>query len=75
MSDTPKHFRRPRPSPQPWKLEVPKYLDLEEEFSPSEDDTCEFLINDPDDYMDAQTFEDEDTQVWKRVSDDLLRTR
>lgn len=38
-------------SPQPWKLEVPRPLDLEEEFNPTEDITQEFFITEPDDYM------------------------
>lgn len=49
---TVKQFRKPIPSPQPWKLEVPKPLDLEEEFNPSDDDTQEFYICDPDDFFD-----------------------
>jgi len=43
--------RQHSPSPQPWKLEVPRYLDLEEEFNPREDDTREFYICEPDDFM------------------------
>ena len=49
MSTTIKQFRRP--SPQPWKMEVPQYLDLEEEYNPPEDDTQEFYIVEPDDFM------------------------
>ena len=71
MSDTTKHFRPPRPSPQPWKVEIQKRLDLFEEFSPSEDDTQEFLITEPDDYMDELSFEDDITEVHERASEAL----
>ena len=63
MSVTLKRFRRP--SPQPWKLEVPKPLDLEEEFNPSDDITQEFHITEPDDYME-EILDDEPTQKWIR---------
>lgn len=49
MSDTIKHF--PKITPQPWKLDVEEYLDLEEEYNPTDDDTQEFYIVEPDDYM------------------------
>lgn len=62
MSDTVRHFRKP--SPQPWKLEVPKPLDLEEEFNPSEDNTTQFHVTEPDDYMNDLEFEDAVTGVW-----------
>lgn len=67
MSDTTKHFRPPKPSPQPWKMDVERKLDLFEEFSPCENDTQEFLITEPDDYMDELSFEDAITEVHTRV--------
>lgn len=51
-------------SPQPWKLEVPKELDLEEEFELHDDPTSEFLITEPDDFMDDLALEDEITEVY-----------
>lgn len=61
-----KQFRRP--SPQPWKLEVPRPLDLEDEFNPSEDDTMEFLITEPDDFM-GTPFEEEITTEFKALEE------
>jgi len=66
MSDTIKHFRPPNPSPQPWKLDIE--LDLFEEYAAHEDDTQEFLITEPDDYMDDLEFEDEITEVYERCT-------
>jgi hypothetical protein len=63
MSETIKHF--PRVTPQPWKLEVPRHLDLEEEFNPSDEPTQEFHITEPDDYMTELELEDEITGVWE----------
>ena len=61
MSDTIKHF--PRVTPQPWKLEVKKPLDLDEEYNPDQDVTTEFHVTEPDDYMDELEFEDAITEV------------
>jgi len=68
VSDTIKHFRRPSVSPQPWKLEVPKPLDLLDEFDVHDDPTQEFLITEPDDFMDELAFEDEVTGVYERCT-------
>lgn len=66
MSTTLKRF--PKPSPQPWKLEVPRPLDLEEEFNPSDEVTSEFHITEPDDYMRA--FDEEaDTSEWPKLDE------
>ena len=42
--------RKKKPSPQPWKFEVPRYIDFEQEFACERDDepTMEIFIDDPD---------------------------
>lgn len=64
MTNTIKHF--PKVTPQPWKLHVKEYLDLEEEFSPSDEPTKEHYIPEPDDYMNELEFEDAITEVHER---------
>lgn len=68
MTD-PKTFRRPVSSNQ-WKFDLvndgEQTLDFEEEFQENVDPTTEFLITEPDDYMDELELEDEITEVYAR---------
>lgn len=51
-------------TPQPWKLEVPRPLDLENEFSSHDDEpTQEIFIDDPEFYMEDLEFDDAITEV------------
>lgn len=52
FNDELKDLRRRKVSPQPWKLEVPRYLDFEDEYRDREDEiTQEVFIDDPELYM------------------------
>jgi len=68
MSNTIKHF--PKVTPQPWKLEVPKYLDMEEEYNPTVDDTQEFYIVEPDDYMRELEESERPTNKYHKVEEE-----
>lgn len=54
-----------KPSPQPWKLEVPKPLDLADEMGDHDDPTLEFLITEPDDFMTELELDDQPTKQHK----------
>ncbi|HUW96990.1 MAG TPA: hypothetical protein VMW58_14500 [Anaerolineae bacterium] len=47
---------------------MPKPLDLLDEFDVHDDPTQEFLITEPDDFMDELAFEDGVTGVYERCT-------
>jgi hypothetical protein len=51
----------PKPSPQPWKMQLE--LDLFEEFELGEEDTQEIFIDDPEGYMDELELEEDITKA------------
>lgn len=56
-------MRKKTPSRQDWKLKVP--VDLFDEYNPSEDDTQQVFIDDPEEYMEDLELEDEITEVYR----------